>query len=64
MSPVEFDERWVFPEPNFTQEVDLIMVRKPINIGKPDLLMRPPLEPLVQGRRCKTARMGDTITYL
>jgi len=32
----------------------------PVLYGKPDQLMKSPLEPPVQGRRYETAQVGDT----
>jgi len=53
----------VFPEPVFIPEVDLILVCMPVLDGKPDVLLKPPLEPPVQGRRHQTAQVGDAFTF-
>jgi hypothetical protein len=50
----------VFPEPDFAPEAEIVIGVHACLDGKPDVAIKFPLEPSVQGRKYETALAGDT----
>lgn len=55
---------WVFPEPVFTPGAILCHGVHARLFGKPNWQVMSPLEPLVQGRKHASARLGDATQVL